>query len=275
MTRPLVSVIVPFAGSDQRLLELQAALSALRIGPGDELIVSDNRQDPVHTPAYARNRGAAISRGEWLIFIDADTRPGPGMLDAYFDPPPGPRTAVLAGGIRDVAGRETAVARHTIARERTSQRLTLDRTGMPYAQTANCAVRREAFEAVGGFESGARAGEDADLCFRLQRAGWGIEERPGACVEHRSRDTVGAWLAQLVRHGSGAAWLERRWPGQFPRPGAARLAARLWHHASEAATALGRGERAAAGEALLDLIGGFAFELGRLYPNTGSRRLRG
>ena len=47
-----------------------------------------------------------------------------------------------------------------------SQRNTL--TGVrPYAQTAHCAVRRSAFEAVGGFREDIRSGGDADLCFRL------------------------------------------------------------------------------------------------------------
>ena len=68
-----------------------------------------------------------------------------------------------------------------------SQRVTLDRAGTPYAQTANCAVRRVAFEAVGGFDEQARCGEDADLCFRLAALGWGLGERPEALVVHRTR----------------------------------------------------------------------------------------
>jgi hypothetical protein len=270
--RPTVTVVVPFAGSDEQLAELSATLSSLQLRRGDELIVSDNRHDPVHTPAYARNRGAAGARGEWLVFIDADTRPHPDLLDAYFDPPPGPRTAVLAGGIRDVALRPTAVARNSVTRAQMSQQTTLQRSGMPYAQTANCAIRRVAFEAIGGFHAGARAGEDADLCFRLQRAGWELEGRPAATVEHRARETVGAWLAQLARHGSGAAWAGRRWPGEFRSPGPQQLARRLARDARDAAGSLLRLDRRAAAEALFDLVGAIAFELGRLLPNTPRRR---
>ncbi len=270
--RPPVSVVVPFAGSDEQLAALELALGALAVRPGDELVVSDNRRDPVRTPAYARNGGAAGARGEWLVFLDADTRPDPGLLDAYFDPPPGPRTAVLAGGIRDVALRATAVARNTVTRAQMSQRSTLQRAGMPYAQTANCAVRRAAFDAIGGFHADARAGEDADLCFRLQRAGWEIEERLAATVDHRARETVGPWLAQLARHGSGAAWVGRRWPGEFPAPGPWQLARRLARDSADAAASLSRGDRGAAADAVFDLIGALAFELGRLIPNTRRRR---
>jgi glycosyltransferase involved in cell wall biosynthesis len=265
-------VVVPFAGSDEQLLELEQELGALSISPGDELVVSDNRQDPIHTPAYARNRGAAGARGEWLVFIDADTRPDPGLLDAYFDPLPGPRTAVLAGGIRDVALRATAVARNIVTRAHMSQQTTLQRSGMPYAQTANCAIRRAAFEAIGGFQADARAGEDADLCFRLQRAGWEIEERPAALADHCARETVGAWLAQLARHGSGAAWLGRRWPGEFAAAGPLQLARRLVRDGGGVAGSLLRRDRRAAADAVFDLIGALAFELGRLIPNTPRRR---
>jgi glycosyltransferase involved in cell wall biosynthesis len=267
-----VTVVVPFAGSDQRLRELHEALWTLRLRPGDELIVADNRLHPVHTPAYARNAGATGARGEWLVFIDADTVPDAGLLDAYFDPPPGPRSGVLAGGIRDVAARDTATALAVVARRQMDQRATLERAGTPYAQTANCAIRRTAFEAAGGFDAAARAGEDADLCFRLQRAGWRIEERPRALVDHRSRATVVAWLRQMLVHGSGAAWIERRWPGELPAPGTGRLARRLARHAAAAARSLAHGDLRATENAVLDLLGAAAFELGRLYPNTRHRR---
>src|ERR1019366_10606941 len=144
------------------------------------------------SPAFAGNRGAERARGGWLLFIDADTEPEAPLLDAYFASPPAPDTGILAGGIRDVPGGRGLAARHTAARGHLSQRTTLDRPGTPYVQTANCAVRRSAFAAVGGFVDGVRAGEDADLCFRLARAGWQIEERPRARVAHRTRPGLSA-----------------------------------------------------------------------------------
>jgi hypothetical protein len=270
-----VTVVVPFAGTDAQLRELGAVLSRLRLARGDELIVADNRSDPVRTPAYARNRGAEGARGQWLVFIDADTIPDPDLVDRYFDPVPGPRAGVLAGAIRDVALRPTAVAREGASRRRMSQRATLERAGTPYAQTANCAIRRAAFERAGGFDPGARAGEDADLCFRLQRAGWTIEQRPDAAVDHRSRESLGEWLAQMLRHGSGAAWIDRRWPGELPSPGSRWLARRLAREATGAAQAAVRGDREEAVGALLEIAGAAAFELGRLLPNTRGPGLRG
>lgn len=283
--RPDVSVIVPFAGSSAQLHRLIEVLERLELGDGDEVLIALNRPRPadaappagriqlisasgVRSPGFARNRAAAVARGQWLLFIDADTVPQPGLLTDLFRPEPAPGTAVVAGGIRDVAETSGLVARHAVARRQLSQVNTLNRGTFAYAQTANCAVRADAFAAVGGFAADARAGEDADLCFRLAALGWEIEQRPRALVLHRSRDTARTWLRQLLRHGAGAAWLERRYPGALPAPGARALTRRLARSAVDAARGLARADRDASAFALLDLAGALAFEFGRRLPNA-------
>jgi len=52
---------------------------------------------------YARNVGAEAARCEWILFIDADTRPPASLLDEYFAEPPASTVAALAGGIRPAA----------------------------------------------------------------------------------------------------------------------------------------------------------------------------
>jgi GT2 family glycosyltransferase len=134
---------------------------------------------------------------------------------------------VLAGAIEDVVAEDTVVARYIARRRKLDQAVTLAHPQRPYAQTANCAVRRSAFEAVGGWPEPIRSGGDADLCWRLAAAGWALEERPAARVRHRSRTTLPALLGQLHRHGSGMAWLDERWPGSFPTPRPRELAGRV------------------------------------------------
>jgi GT2 family glycosyltransferase len=269
------------------LTALLERLGSLERREDDELIVAVNRRGlpqgsrpgievidaaEIATPAFARNRGARAATGEWLVFIDADTDPDPSLVDAYFDPPPGEQTAVLAGGIEDAPIGNGPAARHSARRAHMHELTTLDRPGRSYAQTANCAIRRAAFVAVGGFAEHARAGEDADLCFRLADAGWRVEHRPRARVRHHTRATVAGLLAQLARHGSGAAWLNRRYPGEFPPPRPLGFGARLARSARTAVTAFGRGDRDAAALAAVELAAACAFEAGRLLPNRASRR---
>jgi GT2 family glycosyltransferase len=285
--RPAVSVIVPFAGSREQLDTLVAELERLELGDEDEVVVAVNRPSVgikppsgrvqivdatgLRSPGFARNQAAARAGGEWLLFIDADTRAKTSLLDDLFTPGPAADTGVLAGEIVDAAALDGLVARHAVARRQMSQTNTLSRGGFGYAQTANCAVRADAFAAVGGFDPDARAAEDADLCFRLAAAGWRIEHRRRAEVAHSSRNTIRSWVGQLVRHGAGAAWLERRYPGALPSPGLAALTRRMLANCRDAVRGLSRADPDAVAFALLDLVGALAFESGRLLSNTPRR----
>ena len=191
-----------------------------------------------------------------------------------FRSPPAGRTGVLAGAVVDEpAGPDApAAVRYAHLKASMSQSVTLGHGDWAFAQTANCAVRRSAFEAVGGFREGVRSGGDADLCYRLAALGWALEERRDAAVVHRNRQTVPRMLAQRARHGAGAAWLALEHPGALPRrrwPGLA-----LWSagRAAHGVAALARGDRDEAVLGLLDGPAVWAFELGRLIPNRPRRR---
>ena len=58
---------------------------------------------------------------------------------------------------------------------------------LPAGLGANLAVRREAFEAVGGFAEELLIGEDIDLCWRLQLEGYRFVIEFGAVVAKRER----------------------------------------------------------------------------------------
>jgi GT2 family glycosyltransferase len=284
--RPAISVIVPFVGANAELDALVERLAALHTGPADQILVADNRPAPApagdgpveviaaagrRSPAFARNAGARAARGEWLVFIDADTTPSPGLLDGYFEPAPSERVGLLGGGIVDVMRRPTLTARYVVSREKMDPRHARGHPHRPFFQTANCAVRREAFEQVGGFDSAARAAEDADLCWRLEDAGWRLEPRPRAVVEHHARESVGALMRQLAQHGTGVAWLNRRYPGSDPPPGLRELAGRLRHYPRTAWRRARAGEREEALFVLLDLLALYAYDAGRLRSNAPRR----
>lgn len=235
-----MDVVVPFRGAPAELQELRACLARLQLGPGDSVLVVDNSRDGrslpglvpvlhaagIPTPGYARNRGAAAGRADWIVFLDADVRPPPDLLERYFEPQPAERTGLMAGGVRDEEAPPDgpAVARYQYLRQSMSQDHTLrpELGRWAFAQTANAAVRRAAFAEVGGFREDIRACEDADLNYRLAAAGWERERREEAAVVHLSRRTVRAFVRQKAQHGAGVGWLDRAYPGSIPghrRPG--------------------------------------------------------
>lgn len=278
--RPTVDVIVPFKGSPGSLERVRAGLAALALGPADSMLVVDNtpgepREGTLHapdisTPAYARNRGAAEGKADWLVFIDSDAAPVPDLLDRYFDPPPAPGTGLIGGGVMDeeVPAGAPAVARYAYLRSAMSQQDTFDFGEWGYPKTANVAVRRAAFEAVGGFRENIRAAEDADLTYRLRAAGWEVERREHAAVVHASRTTLRGFIAQQAVWGAGGAWVSGVYPGSVPlvgRRGLVRWAATAV--LGGLATAARRRDRDAAILALFRPLEALAWELGRLLPN--------
>src|SRR5439155_7360261 len=104
VTRPGVSVVMPFAGTRDAAERALEGLGTLDTNPGDELLLVDNsgtlaaappapdgrvrivRADAERSPAHARNVGAEQARNPWILFLDADCRLPSGLLDAYFIP---------------------------------------------------------------------------------------------------------------------------------------------------------------------------------------------
>jgi GT2 family glycosyltransferase len=242
--------------------------------PSVGVVRAPQRQSSYH----ARNRGAAAGHNPWLLFIDADVDPVPDLLDRYFAVAPASETGVLVGGVRDVPASgnqaESLASRYACIRRLIDQSNTVE-VARPYAQTANCAIRRDAFDHVGGFVDDIRSGGDADLCFRVRDAGWELEQRPDAVVEHHARHRLLSLLRQRARHGSGAEWLERHYPGfAGPRQGVPHMAGSILHGVVRSSLALVRNRPDEALTRVLDPVVNAAFQLGRRFPNTTRQRAR-
>ena len=279
-----MDVVVPFRGSPAELEAVRDSVRRLELREGDSVVVVDNTpgrlsaEGPVpvlaaadrRTPGYARNRGAARGRAEWLVFFDADVYPAADLLERYFDPPPRERTGILAGAVVDeaVPPRGNVVARYMHIRGSMHQDETFRYGQWGFPQSANVACRRAAFEEVGGFREDIRAAEDADLTYRLRAAGWEVERRDDASAVHRGRRTLRGFIAQKALHGAGGAWLDREYPGSFP---ARRRPGLVWWGVRRAASGLGTAMRARDRDealfAILDPMTTLAFEFGRSLPN--------
>ncbi|MGZ4168383.1 MAG: glycosyltransferase family 2 protein [Solirubrobacteraceae bacterium] len=250
MTRPAVSVVMPFAGTRADAEAALSALAGLTVGPEDELILADNSGtapsaqgvtvvavNGEQSPSHARNAGAEPAAREWILFLDADCRAPADLLDRFFSDRIADDVGALAGAVVPAVGGAGLAARYGAAKGFLDQDAHLAHGYMPRAVAANLLVRREAFTAIGGFYEGVTAAEDTDFSWRLQRAGWRLEGRRAAAVEHRYRTTVGALRRQWRGYAAGRAWLGRRYEGFEPEPALRRAVRRVLRRRATATAA--------------------------------------
>lgn len=218
---PEISVVIPHLNDGARLGTCLAALAAQQLAPGRfEVIVVDNGSaepprpvverfpgvtlilEPAPGPGPARNRGILAARAPLVAFLDSDCIPDPGWLGellAAFAADPG--SGVLGGAVRLFAadpGRPNVAEAFDLVYG-IRQELTVARHG--FAATANLAVRREVFDAVGLF-AGIRVSEDMEWGQRARGLGYPTRLAPRALVRHPARNSIADLRRQWDRHVS-------------------------------------------------------------------------
>jgi GT2 family glycosyltransferase len=180
----MVSFVIPVKNDAARLQRCLGSIRRNRAANFGEVLVVDNGSTddspsvaraagahvivvPEGRVAQLRNEGASTARGDLLAFIDADHELGAGWLSAaletmqppdigaagalYLAPPDGTWVQRMYGALR---GR------------------TVGRSEARWLGSGNLIVRRNAFEALGGFDVTLESCEDVDFCERLRAAGW-------------------------------------------------------------------------------------------------------
>jgi GT2 family glycosyltransferase len=168
------------------------------------------------SPARARNRGAALAKGEILVFIDADCEARKDWLAVLDERLQDPQVAVVGGGIEfDTRSYWRLADNLSMFYEYLTLHPPGDRGQLP---SLNLAIRRCAFEETGGFDAERYprpAGEDSDLTIRLRQRGYDLNFEPRAVVYHNPTRKS---LPDLLRHGyyqgKYSTKVDRRYAGE-------------------------------------------------------------
>ena len=227
------SVIVCTRNGRRNIAACLRSILAMRDGAHETLVVDDGSSDgttefvlenfpevrvltiPPSGLSAARNAGAAAATGDIFAFTDDDCEVDAewlARLDKAFRDP----EISAAGGPNlppPARTMEEAVIR---AAPGAPSHVLLDDTLAEHLPGCNIAVRREAFEAIGGFDPIFRtAGDDVDFCWRLSDAGLAMRFIPGAFVWHWRRPSIRTFLRQQKGYGNAERLLLEKHPHRF------------------------------------------------------------
>ncbi len=212
------SVIVPVYNGAAAIVQCLSALrnQTLSADLFEVIVVDDGSTDdtyetvrafPVNLvsiqhggPAKARNRGAALARGDILVFTDADCVPEPDWLEKMLAPFDDAGIVGVKGAY--ITAQPEPAARFAQAEFETRYNMMRGKDHVDFVDTYSGAFRRDAFHEVGGFDpSFPKANnEDVDLSYRMAA----VVCRPGP-DGRPARRMVFAPDAR-VRHTHPATW---------------------------------------------------------------------
>jgi glycosyltransferase involved in cell wall biosynthesis len=156
----------------------------------------------------ARNIGVQAARGRLLAFCDADDEVRPGWISSMTT---SLADADVVAGVFDFSALDGTP--QLVPVPAATRQLGF----LPFALSANLAVRREAFDAVHGFCEELSPEEDVDLCWRLQLAGYRFAVACDAIVNKRERAGSRPMLRAAWAYGGCGPRLYRRYRGDGMR----------------------------------------------------------
>lgn len=241
---PCISVVVCSHNGARTIRDTCEGLRRLDYPNYEVIVVDDGSTDDtaaiareydvrlISTPnrglSSARNTGLAAATGEIVAYLDDDAYPDPHwltylaatFLSTSHAGVGGPNIAPAGdGAIAECVARAPGGPVHVLITDREAEHI----------PGCNMAFRKACLEAVGGFDPRFRtAGDDVDLCWRLQDRGWTLGFHPTALVWHHRRNSLRAYWRQQIGYGRAEAMLERKWPEKYNDVGHVRWTGRMY-----------------------------------------------
>lgn len=215
------SIVMPVYNRMELTKDCLTALAGMNDQPEYELIIVDNgstdgtadflrqlsgdvqiiRNEENRGFAKACNQGAKVARGRYLVFLNNNTIPQTGWLEALVREVEQDRDIAVVGskllygdGTIQHAGlvfpRTGGIPYHLYQHLPGDCQAVSGRREFQCVTAACMLVRRESFEEVGGFDEAYRNGfEDVDLCLRIREQGHRIVYQPRSVVIHLEEPT--------------------------------------------------------------------------------------
>ncbi|NLP10168.1 glycosyltransferase [bacterium] len=186
--------------------------------------------NPQRGIAVSRNIGWRNARYDWVAFTDADCRAPSNWLTMLMTGMQ--RHAVHTPNLAAVGGSNVPPSGDSVfyrsmglflnsylgSHSSVQGRCYQQDQEAPHLPTLNVLYRKAALQRVGGFdETFYNIGEDRDLSYRLQQAGFSLYYLANATITHVMRSTMCAWFHNMFVYGKGRMWLMRRHPHEIDR----------------------------------------------------------
>lgn len=206
MQNLLVSIVIPCKDDRSNIAGLSDDIARQRI-PFDTEVVKIGNISP---PSRARNKGARKANGEILVFIDCDIRLGNDSFLANLIDPLGEEEdiGVTCSSIRIPPDSSRFQIRYAREMPHCESPIVDKLTDVFVASSACCAICKDTFFKIGGFNEGIIRGEDSVLSYQLREAGYRVVLAPDTWCYHPQPDNLTELIKTQFRNGLGVCFVD-------------------------------------------------------------------